>query len=390
MHGLHWALGSGGTVMVTRPTFQVQKVDQNDETAQGATSPVVKAWNPRSKEGYAEWKMGVEDLLVFHHIREIVVHGPPTMEEVMQRADSSLSGAQLEMFYQDCLLDYEERNSKAWFVLKPTLDLSGTFASVDAATIQRRFTDGERRDAHGLFVWANSFKDCSSVDDQERLQIEFQNAKLGASASLAELETHFDRLLTTWLQIDGNDISKLAAFYNRLLTSMPSRTEGPISRLRSWLAERITDKDLMLQDPYAFSTRLLQHAKSLDIPEGTTSSRSGYTRDLIAAMLRRESQCSTCDCFDCPGKPCVCFAKDADISSFREGAQRYAYSARAFLVDRPKLKSLKGVRFPLLPKDDFLPKESGNKQATAVVMDKGPNTQTFDEWWAARQTGTDR
>ena len=38
--------------------------------------PVVKPWNPRSKTGAAVWQAEVEDLLVWHGLREAAVGGP--------------------------------------------------------------------------------------------------------------------------------------------------------------------------------------------------------------------------------------------------------------------------------------------------------------------------
>lgn len=41
--------------------------------------PAVQPWNPRSKAGAAVWNAAVEDLLVWHGLREVAVGGPPTL-----------------------------------------------------------------------------------------------------------------------------------------------------------------------------------------------------------------------------------------------------------------------------------------------------------------------
>ena len=37
--------------------------------------PTVQPWNPRSKVGAAVWKADIEDLLVWHGLREVAVSG---------------------------------------------------------------------------------------------------------------------------------------------------------------------------------------------------------------------------------------------------------------------------------------------------------------------------
>ena len=44
--------------------------------------PAVQGWNPRSKAGAAVWRAEIEDLLVWHGLREVAVGGPPTLDEL--------------------------------------------------------------------------------------------------------------------------------------------------------------------------------------------------------------------------------------------------------------------------------------------------------------------
>ena len=63
--------------------------------------PVVKPWNPRSKTGAAVWQAEVEDLLVWHGLREAAVGGPPTLQECKARCPS-MSDNQLIDFLTAC------------------------------------------------------------------------------------------------------------------------------------------------------------------------------------------------------------------------------------------------------------------------------------------------
>ena len=132
---------------------------QNFHAAVGVgKEPVVQQWNPRSKAGAAVWKADIDDLLVWHGLRETAVDGPPTMEEISIRfPDASL--AQMQDFLHECEQHYAKLNREVYFLIKPTLIFEGEFADIDAATVQRRFGTGDNRDGHGLLMWAH---ECSA------------------------------------------------------------------------------------------------------------------------------------------------------------------------------------------------------------------------------------
>ena len=157
--------------------------------------PVVKPWNPRSKTGAAVWQAEVEDLLVWHGLREAAVGGPPTLQECKARCPS-MSDNQLIDFLTACEQHYSMLNREVYFLIKPTLIFAGEHADSDAATVQRRFGSGEARDGHGLLQWAQT---CSAgaAADQGSLYTKFATAKIEHFASFdavesQQTETHAD------------------------------------------------------------------------------------------------------------------------------------------------------------------------------------------------------
>ena len=55
---------------------------------------------------------------------------------------------------------------RMWDIVRDSLDLTGVFESTDRTHFRAMFMNGDLRDAHGLFMWADAFGDMTSIKCQ--------------------------------------------------------------------------------------------------------------------------------------------------------------------------------------------------------------------------------
>ena len=154
-----------------------------------------------------------------------------------------------------------------------TIDLSGPRHDGDMKVIALRFHQGPKRDGKGLMEWCESLSDASDVSGQDELQTRLDELKLGmGDENLTALEAHCTNVLGVWEQVHGNDISRPASYYYRLLNCLPKTPFGtPVPTLRNWLAEKIGDQADILANPYDLIERLIKQGKALGMQEATAS-----------------------------------------------------------------------------------------------------------------------
>ena len=156
---LNWVLARVGADMVVPSGVydQTGAVQFSSVQKRAGKEPTVKQFNPRAKSGIAQWEMETEDLLIYHSLFEVAAKGPPTKQECQAVAPNS-SEQEIQHMLEQLREDYIAVNTEVYFLIMPTLDLSGDFCNTDMATIKRRFHSGENRDGHGLYQWVRKKK----------------------------------------------------------------------------------------------------------------------------------------------------------------------------------------------------------------------------------------
>ena len=162
------------------------------------------------------------------------------------------------------------------------------------------------------------------MGEQDRLQTELADAKLKtppAQVTIPIFEKHCTDLLSLWLKINGNHISSPASFNSRLLSSIPQGSTGGtvLGSLRSWLADKITDRAHFLSEPNKFIDALLAHARTLGMPTAVGASDRGQVFALYnnnckifsARVCTAGDKKASCICFN-PSKPVPADASDGD------------------------------------------------------------------------------
>ena len=67
---------------------------------------------------------------------------------------------------QTQLARFQAINVRMWDIVRGSIDLRGAFEKTDRAHFRHAFMNGDLRDAHGLFMWADAFGDMTSIKCQ--------------------------------------------------------------------------------------------------------------------------------------------------------------------------------------------------------------------------------
>ena len=172
--------------------------------------------------------------------------------------------------------------------------------------LEQKFSYGDLRDGKGFYEFAVGFKTEGSTKAQSQFMRDL-DTKLSATASQTQIQVHCDALLATWLSIRGNSIAEPDAFYHYLMESLPLEPESAkVVRLRSWVAEQITEESTALAQPTAFITKICRHAQLLGITDGVGSLHVQTTGDRRQqGQQSQQSRVQHCnDCDDCDAKCC--------------------------------------------------------------------------------------
>ena len=162
------------------------------------------------------------------------------------------SGREQYSLWMTAISEYCEENTLIYNLVMSTIYLSGNREETDVDYLARHFHHGIHRDGQGLIGWITGLNGHSDVGVQDRLQTELADAKLKAppaQVTIPIIEKHCTDLLSLWLKISGNHISSPASFNSRLLSSIPQDCPGALGSLRSWFADKITDRAHCLAEP---------------------------------------------------------------------------------------------------------------------------------------------
>ena len=237
-----------------------------NKAATVASLPAPKnLFKPRSGVGYALWNNDITNRLATCRLLDTSSQPPPDFED-MAATFPYKSGREQHSLLMAAIGEYREENTLVYNLVMSTIDLSGNREETDIDYLARHFHHGIHRDGQGLIGWITKLNNHSDVGEQDRLQTELADAKLKtppAQVTVPIFEKHCTDVLSLWLKISGNHISSPASFNSRLLSSIPQGSTGTVlGSLRSWFADKITDRAHFLTEPNKLIDALLAHART--------------------------------------------------------------------------------------------------------------------------------
>ena len=354
-----------------------------------ATKPLLpppkSLFKPRSGVGYALWKADMTNRLATSRLVDTSTQPPPSFEDAVASFPYKSQYEQYDL-WMAALSEYREENTEIYNIIMATIDLSGNREETDVEHLARHYHHGIHRDGRGLAGWIDGLNDLSQVGEQDWLQTRLADAKLvtpPAQVTVPILEKHCTDLLSLWKKIVGNDVSAPASFNSRLLSSIPQGCTGVLGSLRSWLADKITDRAYFLSEPTLLIDALIAHARTLGMPyEGGASSE----RDRVFALLKN-------DCKYCAARVCTAGEKKTKCLSFNpskpvpadasDGERNFISVSRAY-VAAYNPDSLRGLSLNDM-KEKIKTKQPGSTQAglkssntaTPIITNQGE----FDTWF---------
>ena len=256
---------------------------------------VTPAWNEEIKNLLSQCRRS--------HI--LIEDGPPTLHRFMQEAPS-IDLQLLRRMQAIAVQEWQRENTDVFYILRNSINLEGPHNKADLAMLEQKFSCGDLRDGKGLYEFAVGFRTEGSTKAQSQFMRDL-DTKLSATASQTQIQVHCDALLATWLSIRGNSIAEPDAFYHYLMESLPLEPESAkVVRLRSWVAEQITEESPALAQPTAFIIKICRHAQLLGITDAVGSLHIQSAGDRRQPSQQdQQSRVMHCnDCDDCDAKCC--------------------------------------------------------------------------------------
>ena len=116
-----------------------------------------KQYNPRRQKGDGrdQWHEDIYESMRRAKIPAVELTTPPPTYSHLNLRYPTFDQDQLELAYQTELHHFQQMNMRMWDIVRGSLSLDGAFESEDKAHIRTHFMNGDLRDAHGLFMWAD-------------------------------------------------------------------------------------------------------------------------------------------------------------------------------------------------------------------------------------------
>jgi len=307
--------------------------------------PPKKLFKPRSGVGHALWNNDITNRLATCRLLDTSSQPPPDFED-MAYTFPYKSGKEQYSLWMAAINQYRQENTMIYNLIMSTIDLSGNREETDIDYLARHFHHGIHRDGQGLIGWITGLNDYSDVGEQDRLQTELADAKLKtppAQVTIPILEKHCTDLLSLWLKISGNHISSPASFNSRLLSSIPQQgSSGTVlGSLRSWFADKITDRAHFLAEPDGLIDAILAHARTLGMPAAGGASDRGQVFTMF------NNSCKICSARVCSAgdkkASCICFNPSKPVpADASDGERTFVFLCREY-VKQFEPTTLKGL-----------------------------------------------
>ena len=119
-------------------------------------------------------------------------------------------------------------NTTLYYHIAPSLTLTGLYREQDQKTIEQLVSRNRAlADGRGLVKWVRSFSDVSGLELQADLSRKYQDARVKAGSTQAQLLVFLHMQKQRWLLINNNDPNEPYQFYRQLLIAMPSQGSQP-------------------------------------------------------------------------------------------------------------------------------------------------------------------
>ena len=230
---------------------------------------------------------------------------------------------------------FRRRDAALFDIVRPSLLICGDYAQMDLRAISEmkrvNVTGQMVKDGRALLRWALSHVDYSSLSCQMKLMEELNKKKIEVNATKLQLSTHMISLLELWLQKEGANINKPAEYFQRLLMSMPTEPEGALVRVRSKIADMISEDSVILKHldgENGFFARITKYAESQGVKDvKEEQARTPGARDVgsLNAIQVDAEQCNECYSWICRklAKDCICnHASTFDIDKIAPGLKK--------------------------------------------------------------------
>ena len=322
--------------------------------------PQVSARTASAME-FAKWRAALANVLIMNNLTQVVEDAKAPTEQAVAGLFSSESQKQIKERFTAALRDYQQENTQLFFLITPSLNLSGPWEQNDIEMIQRDYCEGLLRDGNGILRWFISMHDIQQPSKQMALRASLQKTKFTIEMSCLQMLKMMLDTLSVWEKVGDNDrydFIKLNSYYALLLEKWPTQpAEKNVVRVRFRLAEKVFKSDPSLGDVSATITDLVDFAKAVGVPETVKTEPGTILATGATRLSAADNDCKYCSLFGCKAKTdikkCPIMNKAVPIGSgtaFARDAQiRYIEGGRAKLVEEPDLTTLKDVKFFVKP-----------------------------------------
>ena len=366
------------------------------------------SWDMRSGKDfkYAVWKDELDDAMASIGLDvRCITDEPPEEPDRLSLCPHS------HELWVNAVLQYQAEGTALYNIVRPSLLISGDYAQMDMRAIsemKRINKTGQMvKDGRALLRLALSHVDYSSLSCQIKLMEELNKKKIEVNATKLQLSTHMISLLELWLQKEGANINNPAEYFQRLLMSMPTGTEGALLRVRSKIADMINEDSIILKHldgENGFFAWIDKYAES----QGVKNVKEEQARDIgsLNAIQVHAEQCNECYSWICRkmAKDCICNnASTFDINKIVPGPkkdfvvlnreyskQNPSASLRIDAADmRRALKGGQGTLHALMGVTDAMTLETATTDdfmatVASVLGDEICDNSEVDAWLAAQ------
>ena len=328
-------------------------------------------WSPRTGASLEQrlWLDEVEDVLARFGESIDTLNEPEPSFGSLSHSISLGAEAKVRLFHL-ARQEWQVFGTAIFDAVRPSLILDGKHFEIDLAAIKKMksvLPGGHAfRDGRALIRWALEFVDKTSIEAQLSIVDDLSKKKLGANATVADLDVFLHDFYKLWLSKTGSDSRRPEEFWVLLLAALPSEpTTSKLAQIRKYAADEIFKRSPLAYDldgeKGLFHQLSLYAAQVVGLASGFRVPKAGEVLLLgtgaPVGSERQESKCGWCNCYACEavglaagGKPqASCMGRDgsqADISKLSKGGRIFAQTTRKWCKANPG-KSPKKINFKL-------------------------------------------
>ena len=136
-----------------------------------------------------------------HNLTEVVAEGGPPTREAIAGLDGTLSDESVGERYAEALREYQEENTKLFYLFAPSISIDGEWKTTDMEYILETFTRGTGRNGNGYLQWFCAKHDIKMPEKQIRLRAELQATKFDINIPITKMLKTLVDSLSLWCKI---------------------------------------------------------------------------------------------------------------------------------------------------------------------------------------------